>query len=131
MTDASFHLHYKDVMVLFETRVDKNSSLCHALQRQGARVTVLDNDDVDPVQATNDEVVVAAVEHMFGVKKNIVIYVEGGPRRSEVDSNKAMTMHLKWKRLRGLTSATSHLIWVKESSYNILYLMLHMRLGLG
>lgn len=120
MTDASFHLHYKDVMVLFETRVDKNSPLCDALQRQGARVTVLDNDDVDPVQsivqATNNEVVVAEVEHMFGVKKNIVIYVEGGPRRSEVDSNKAMTMHLKWKRLRGLTSATSQLILVKESS---------------
>lgn len=120
MTDASFHLHFKDVMVLVESRMNRNSPLCHALHQQGARVTVLDNGNVDPsqsiVQATNNKVLVAEVEHMFGVKKKIVIYVEEGPSESRMELNKQGTKEMKWNRLRGLTSATCQLIWVHGTS---------------
>lgn len=114
MTDASFHLHFKDVMVLVESRINRNSPLCHALHQQGARVKLLDHGNVDPVQ--NNEVLVTEVERMFGVKKKIVIYVEEGPSESRMELNKQGTKEMKWNRLRGLTSATCQLIWVHGTS---------------
>lgn len=81
------------------------------LSNAGIKVKVLDyaNPVTSAVEATNDEILATKGRHMLGIKKKVVIYVE------EKNPKPRKTMSARWKRLRGLTSSTSQLIWVKKT----------------
>ncbi|XP_025113560.1 uncharacterized protein LOC112575762 isoform X2 [Pomacea canaliculata] len=96
----------KDILVLCEN--DGETAVSAALKESGVSVKTVDEQNREQVfEANNNEVWEAKSEHMFGIKRKVVIYVEGKP-------NDKHEMSVNLNRLRGVTSAKSQLIWLKR-----------------
>ncbi|XP_025112058.1 uncharacterized protein LOC112574909 isoform X1 [Pomacea canaliculata] len=94
----------KDILVLCEN--DGETAVSAALKKSGVSVKTVDEKNREQVfEANNNVVWEAKGQHMFGIKRKVVVYVEGNPK----DKHK---MSVDLKRLRGVTSATSQLIWL-------------------
>ncbi|XP_025113462.1 uncharacterized protein LOC112575698 [Pomacea canaliculata] len=111
-TEGLSHLHYKGILILYEITDDPiTTPIYKVLMDAGIKVKVLDKDHpvLSAMRATNDKVLITRGRHVLGIKKKVVIYVQGKWKLFQ-----DMPQH--WKRLRGLTSCTSQLVWVRTKT---------------
>ncbi|PVD21805.1 hypothetical protein C0Q70_17607 [Pomacea canaliculata] len=112
-TASTPRLHLTDVLLLFEHEDCEdtdlyNTKLCKILQKFGFSVKVGNNAESDfSSQIVGHHLWISNATHFRGLKRKVVVYVEG-QRPSNVP--------LEWMRLRGVTSCTSQLIWVKDAA---------------
>lgn len=99
-------LHWKDILFLFEKDVKENVSMFKPLKQLGFQVQVIDPKNIQDVLKNNTNTVLAAnVGFSCGIKRKMVVYVEGDIDRLQSSA--------KWSRLFGVTSCTSQLVLVR------------------
>ncbi|PVD21817.1 hypothetical protein C0Q70_17619 [Pomacea canaliculata] len=107
-TEGQPKLCSKDILILCEN--DEETALCDMLKKSGISVEMVDENNREKVfKANKNEVWVGKGENMFGIKRKVVVFVEGNAQKGK-DKHK---MPVDLKRLRSLTSSTSQLIWLK------------------
>lgn len=110
-------LQYRDVLMLFESDVTDETPMVTCLIDRGMSVQVISSRDQESVlQDDHNSVLVAKAGFLYGLKRKVVVYVEGHP---SVD--KRSEFYSKWNRLRGITSCTSQLIFIRMS-WNLVFL---------
>ncbi|XP_025112295.1 uncharacterized protein LOC112575023 isoform X3 [Pomacea canaliculata] len=106
-------LHPTDVLLLLEHEDCEdsdlyNTKLCKILKTFGFSLEVGKTAESDfSSQIVGHHLWVSNATHFRGLKRKVVVYVEGR-RQSNIP--------LEWMRLRGVTSCTSQLIWVKDAA---------------
>ncbi|XP_025112298.1 uncharacterized protein LOC112575024 [Pomacea canaliculata] len=106
-------LHPTDVLLLLEHEDCKhmdlyNTKLCKICKKFGFSVKVGNNAGSDFYsQIVGHHLWISNATHFLGLKRKVVVYVEGR-RQSNIPQ--------EWMRLRGVTSCTSQLIWVKDAA---------------
>ncbi|XP_025112594.1 uncharacterized protein LOC112575163 isoform X3 [Pomacea canaliculata] len=96
-------LQSRDLLVLFEDEVTESTPLIRTLVQSGIPVEVVSNENLEDKLKTENNVAIAAkAGFLCGIKRKVVVYVEGEERRLDNCG--------RWNRLRGITSCTSQLI---------------------
>ncbi|XP_025112301.1 uncharacterized protein LOC112575026 isoform X2 [Pomacea canaliculata] len=104
-------LYPTDVLLLLEHEDCKdiyNTIFCKILIRTGFSVKVGNNEDSDfSSQIVGHHLWMSNATHFRGLKRKVMVYVEG---------RGVINVPQEWIRLRGVTSCTSQLIWVKDAA---------------
>ncbi|XP_025112297.1 uncharacterized protein LOC112575023 isoform X4 [Pomacea canaliculata] len=106
-------LHPTDVLLLVELEDCEdtdlyNTKLCKICKKFGFSVKIGNNVERDfSSQIVGRHLWISSATHFRGVKKKVVVYMEGRGQSN---------VSLEWMRLRGVTSCTSQLIWVKDAA---------------
>ncbi|XP_025112361.1 uncharacterized protein LOC112575050 isoform X1 [Pomacea canaliculata] len=96
-------LQSRDLLVLFEDEVTESTPLVRTLVQSGIPVEVVSNENLeDTLKNENNVALAAKAGFLCGIKRKVVVYVEGEERRLDTC--------VRWNRLRGITSCTSQLI---------------------
>ncbi|XP_025112302.1 uncharacterized protein LOC112575028 isoform X1 [Pomacea canaliculata] len=104
-------LYPTDVLLLVEHEDLKNiinTNFCKILKRSGFSVQVGKSVESDfSSQIVGHHLWISNATHFRGLKRKVVVYVEGRGQSN---------VPQEWIRLRGVTSCTSQLIWVKDAA---------------
>lgn len=103
-------LQYRDILMLFEDDATQFMPVVTAFKESGIPVQIIDYKNQEDV--LNSNVVVAAnVGFLCGIKRKVVIYVEGNTEHSDLS--------VSWNKLRSITSCTSQLVLVFDPFKNM------------
>lgn len=102
-------LEYRDVMILFEMDITEDVPLIKILKDEGIPVQIINSrDEKTTIRHGSNTVLVAKAGFLNGLRRKVVVYVEGDINRSEFSA--------QWSRLRGITSCTAQLVYVRNFS---------------
>ncbi|XP_025113440.1 uncharacterized protein LOC112575676 isoform X2 [Pomacea canaliculata] len=108
--DMSTALRYRDILMLFEDDVTQFMPVVTAFKESGIPVQIIDYKNQEDV--LNSNVVIAAnAGFLCGIKRKVVIYVEGDTEPSDISAS--------WNKLRSITSCTSQLVFVSFAFKNV------------
>lgn len=102
-------LEYRDVMILFERDITGDVPMIKILKDKGIPVQIINStDERTTIRHGSNTVLVAQAGFLNGLRRKVVVYVEGDIKRSEFSA--------QWSRLRGITSCTAQLVYVRNFS---------------
>ncbi|XP_025112575.1 uncharacterized protein LOC112575157 [Pomacea canaliculata] len=102
-------LEYRDVMILFEKDITEDVPMIKILKDKGIPVQIINStDERTTIRHGSNTVLVAKAGFLNGLRRKVVVYVEGDIKRSEFSA--------QWSRLRGITSCTAQLVCVRNFS---------------
>lgn len=96
-------LHYRDILILFESDVTEDTPMVKSLIQSGIPVEVIHFQDQKSFRKSNsDTVLVVKANSLCRLRRKVVVYVEGTINRTATSGG--------WSRFLGITSCTSQLV---------------------
>lgn len=101
-------VQWKDILILVENKLTEEMPLMKYLLDSGIPVQIISYQNQENILTSDHNTVLAAkAGFLCGLKRKVVVYVEGSINRSDDSA--------KWTRVRGITSCTSQLVIIRMS----------------